>query len=226
MAYTPTVIRLNPSSGDGSRPGAPSSSNQIAVFVDGAGVGDVQGETQWRTWSELGKQKSRTKENKPEVKKMAGTIIRQPGRAKRVASGPVNSKIVSYLDPPPGDKTMPPPCDPPSRTIGKTPQKQGKESRIGDGVGDLMSSFTPFRDGVRLVSPILDFSLGADLSFLMQPAQSGIASPGYANTHTPGPMKLKPVGKKALTMSMEAGLLRQNPLKNHPLASEMLDKSL
>ena len=60
----------------------------------------------------------------------------------------------------------------------------------------------------------------------MQPAQSGIASPGYANTHTPGPMKLKPVGKKALTMSMEAGLLRQNPLKNYPLAGEMLDKSL
>ena len=99
-------------------------------------------------------------------------------------------------------------------------------SRIGDGVGDLMSSFAPFCHGVRLVSPILDFSLGADLSFLMQPALSGIASPGYANTHTPGPMKLKPVANKALTMSMEAGLLQQNPLKNYPLASEMLDKSL
>lgn len=151
-AYTPTVIRPNTSLSGGSRPAAPPSTNQIAIFVDGVGAGDLQGETESSPWPELGTRKSRTKENIPEVKKMAGTIIRQPGRAKRIAFGLVKSKIVPYRDPPPGDQPMPPPCDPPSRAIGKTPQKKGKESRIGDGAVELTPSFTPFHDGVRVSS--------------------------------------------------------------------------
>ena len=145
-----TVIRPKPSPSD-ARPTASSSNSRIAVYVDGGPSDDPQAEVEPSPWPELGTRKSRIKENIPEVKKMAGTIIRQPGRAQRIASGPATPMFVPYRDPPPGDESMPPPSDPLPRTIGKTPQTRETGSRIPVAVQST-PSFTPFRDEVRVLA--------------------------------------------------------------------------
>ena len=145
-----TVIRPKPSTSD-ARPAASSSNSQIAVYVDGGQSDDPQGESEPSPWPELGTRKSRIKENISEVKKMAGMIIRQPGRVQHIASGPATSQIVPYRDPPPGSESMPPPSDPLPRTIRKTPQTREMGLRIPVVVPPT-PRFTPFQDEVCMLA--------------------------------------------------------------------------
>ena len=75
----------------------------LQVFVDPSGL--LYKETQ-RTPKHQFQTSVRVKENIPEAKKAGGTTLKQAGKSKRVASGPVSSKIAVFRD------DMPPPLVP------------------------------------------------------------------------------------------------------------------
>jgi hypothetical protein len=130
---------------------------RLQVFVDSSSEEQSAG-IQTNAWPELGTRKGRIKENIPEVKKMAGTTIRQPGRSARVAASTTTvSQIVPYRDPEPSRRTeIPPlPARPSQRTKG-VPKTQGKSIEVfrdGEDTTEVPCTpkFTPFRDEVRLV---------------------------------------------------------------------------
>lgn len=103
-------------------PPIPSSSSnaRMQIFFDPTGE-EAEAPT-GSEWKELDARKTRVKENVPETKKLAGATIKQPGRAKRIASaasgasGSSSSKIVPYRDTDAGE--MPPSALPASRSTG------------------------------------------------------------------------------------------------------------
>lgn len=147
-------------------PAPASSSNgaRMDVFVDASASARLPAGT---AWPELGTRKTRVKENAPEVGTLAGSTLRQAGRARRAASGTgpagAGSRIVPYRDPVQEERAeMPPPSVPASRAKAgagaapKTPAR-GLIVTYRDGDADEVETpatpgFTPFRDEVRLHS--------------------------------------------------------------------------
>jgi hypothetical protein len=145
-----------------SRPDRPilSSSRGLQIHVDPTSSSSQAREIQTNPWPDLGTRKGRIKENVPEVKKMAGSTIRQPGRSARIAAGTASgsstaSVIVPYRDPDPNDAKM---LHPPTRTskgakgVPKTPGKavevfEDEEEPIAQVT--CSPRFVPFRDEVR-----------------------------------------------------------------------------
>ena len=158
----------------------PSVSNgRLQVFVDPSNS-DAPPEIQTNPWPELGVRKVRVKENVPEVKKMSGTTIKQPGRSARIATGTASgsrtaSQIVPYRDPDlPKSKKIPPPSMVTQRSkktvAPKTPAKtivvfqDGDGDGNGNGNGEVSSvpctpKFIPFCDEVRFHVLIYFFML-------------------------------------------------------------------
>lgn len=89
---------------------APRPNGRIPVFVDPTGAGAENDPAQAAPWPELGTRKARVKENIPEVRKAAGTTLRQP-RSARAGSTSTASRIPVYRDPEPAAE-MPPPGAP------------------------------------------------------------------------------------------------------------------
>ena len=79
----------------------------LQVFVDPSGL--LYKETQ-RTPKHQFQTSVRVKENIPEAKKAGGTTLKQAGKSKRVASGPVSSKIAVFRN-----EDRPPPVPVPSK---------------------------------------------------------------------------------------------------------------
>ena len=140
-ALTTSRSTLTPSgsSRPTSTPSGPNS--RLQIFVDPSGAEAEAAEA--AAWPDLGTRKTRVKENIPEVKKLAGTTIKQSGRSKRVTSGnsgssaaASSSRLVPYRDPEPVG--MPPPPDPASKktAVGALPSTPATPR------------FTPFRDDV------------------------------------------------------------------------------
>ena len=86
---------------------APRPNGRLQVFVDPSGAAS-QGnlEDDQTPYPDVGTRKTRVKENVTETKKAGGTTLKQAGKSKRVASGPVPSKIAVFRD---EDSNMPPP---------------------------------------------------------------------------------------------------------------------
>ena len=149
-----TTSRSTLTSSGSSRPiTTPSGPNsRLQIFVDPSGVEAEAAEA--AAWPDLGTRKSRVKENIPEVKKLAGTTIKQSGRSKRVTSGnsgsstaASSSRLVPYRDPEPVG--MPPPPVPVSK-------KTAPFADCGDAAGapsptPATPRFTPFRDDVSFM---------------------------------------------------------------------------
>lgn len=145
-----------------------SSNSRIQIFVDPSGSEAQTAEAIHNdttgSWEDLGTRKTRIKENVPEVKKLAGTTLKQAGRSKRIASSSGSgsgsgittsgsgSKIIPFRDPPvpsAGDISVPPFV--PTREVprGFIPlvDQQVPESAAGVMVPGT-PKFTPFRDEV------------------------------------------------------------------------------
>src|SRR5258708_10455638 len=56
--------------------------SRLEIFVDP--TGEVSNSNNTNEWSDLGTRKTRIKENAPDVKKMVGSTIKQPGKSKRL----------------------------------------------------------------------------------------------------------------------------------------------
>lgn len=188
QALAPTLGSSTTSSSQSSRtsssrtlPSFPSTSHtpqhnsRLQIFVDPTGeqalstepaaarIGDTN------EWNELGTRKTRIKENSPDVKKMSGSTIKQPGKSKRLAAAAnregtgSNSKIMVFRDPAPED--MPPtpvPASSAQRSSGSGSSlssskgivpfvdKQHEESAVAGSCPPCTPSvkFTPFRDEV------------------------------------------------------------------------------
>jgi len=140
------------------------SSSRLEIFVDPTGEETHSYNT--NEWSDLGTRKTRIKENAPEVKKMVGSTIKQPGKSKRLAAASVigtgtsSSGISVFRDPAPGLPPAPSssqkPCGSASG-LGQTPAKgftpfvdaHPKETPAGvsaQQAGAPVMKFTPFRD--------------------------------------------------------------------------------
>lgn len=126
---------------------APRPNGRIPVFVAPSGVEEEPVEA--APWPELGTLKMRTKENVPEVRKAAGTKLRQP-RSARAASTSTASRIPVYRDPEPA-ADMPPPAAPGHKKAKSTiavfrdeeaPSGSGSAPRKDKGKG----SISVFRD--------------------------------------------------------------------------------
>lgn len=144
-----------------------SSNSRIQIFLDPSGseahAAHANHNDMASAWEDLGTRKTRIKENVPEVKKLAGTTLKQAGRSKRIASSSGSgsgmttsgsgSKIVPFRDPPvppAGDISMPPPLVPTKEVPrGFIPlvDQQVPESAAGVMVPGT-PKFTPFRDEV------------------------------------------------------------------------------
>ena len=143
------------------------SNSRIQIFLDPSGSEAQAAEAihndMTSGWEDLGTRKTRIKENVPEVKKLAGTTLKQAGRSKRIASSSGSgsgmttsgsgSKIVPFRDPPvppAGDISLPPPFvrtkEVPRGFIPLVDQ-QVPESAAGSMVPGTLK-FTPFRDEV------------------------------------------------------------------------------
>ena len=85
----------------------PRPNGRLQVFVDPSGplYGETQRTLKHQFWTSV-----QVKENVPETKKAGGTILKRAGKSKRVASGPVSSKIAVF-----GDEDRPPPVPVPSK---------------------------------------------------------------------------------------------------------------
>ena len=86
---------------------APRPNGHLQVFVDPSGP--LYGEIQ-RTLKHHIQTSVRVKENVPETKKAGGTTLKRAGKSKRVASGPVLSKIAVFRN-----EDRPPPVPVPSK---------------------------------------------------------------------------------------------------------------
>lgn len=192
----------------------PAANARLQIFMDPTGLESSQAaETSANAWTDLGTRKTRIKENVPEVKKFAGTTLKQAGRSKRVASGSgssssasaaaSSSKIIPYRDTAPAD--MAPPTVPAGkkgqdavpRTPAKTKITPCVDDKEGAGLGAGLSTpmFTPFRDDVPST-----------------PTDTAAPAPESV-------MKVKKVGMKAPVLASEAEALRKDPLKNYSKAS-------
>lgn len=215
---------------------AASNPSQLQIFVDPMGSSSQVDDPSSDAWQDLGTRKTRIKENVPEVKKMAGTTLKQAGKSKRIASSSAASSSKSgsgggttsvsggfavFRDPGPEEEgstavaAMPPPAVIPKAkggapTLPKTPAR---------------STFVPFID---------DSSTASGQDTLATPVQGGPpATPkftpfrdGTASTLAPtstastagltdSVIKVKKAGLKAPMMSSEAEALRKDPLKNY-----------
>ncbi|PCH35271.1 hypothetical protein WOLCODRAFT_107216, partial [Wolfiporia cocos MD-104 SS10] len=126
----------SPSPAPTQTPAAPRPNARIPVFIDPDGTADTDPASP-SPWPELATRKSRIKENVPEVKKMAGTTLRQAGRSHRSAAS--SSRIPVYRDPESDSAAaMPPPAAPVSRQDSKSKSK---------------STFAVFRDDDAAAAP-------------------------------------------------------------------------
>jgi len=151
-ALTTTRTTLAPSGS--SRPSSltPSVPNsRLQVFMDPSGA-EAEA-TEAGAWPDLGTRKSRVKENVPEVKRLAGTTIKQSGRSKRVASGSSGnstgtsgSRIVPYRDPDPVG--LPPVIPASKKATGFVPFMDGGGAAPTAPSTPAAPRFTPFRDDV------------------------------------------------------------------------------
>ena len=163
---TSSTVQPQPLASSTARPAA---NTRLQIFMDPTGSESSEVvDTFPNAWTDLGIRKNRIKENVPEVKKLAGTTLRQAGRSKRVASSSgssssastaaSSSKIVPYRDADPADMA-PPPVPAAKRgqdTVPRTPAKSQITAFV-DGKGEIglgVSStpmFTPFRDEVSML---------------------------------------------------------------------------
>jgi hypothetical protein len=196
--------------------------------VDPTGSESQAAEAASNTWTDLGTRKTRIKENVPEVKKLAGTTLKQAGRTKRLASSSASgaaaaassSKIIPYRDPSPSD--MPPPPAPAPKkgrdAVPRTPTKSqitpfvdSQEGTVSETV-PATPQFTPFRDEVRL-------GHSSSLHMTLIPIFQTVTPPtGVAIPVPESVMKVKKAGIKAPALASEAEALRKDPLKNYPEA--------
>ncbi|GBE88748.1 Mitotic spindle checkpoint component mad3 [Sparassis crispa] len=97
---------------------APHSNARLEIFLDPSGSPENDPTLAETSWPELGTRKSRIKENIPEVKKAAGTTLRQPGRPQRTVAAAA-PRMAVYRDPDPDQaadaQEMPPPPVPATR---------------------------------------------------------------------------------------------------------------
>lgn len=142
-------------------PAAPPNA-RLQTYVDPSDSEPEQREATGNAYPDLGTRKTRIKENVAEVKKLAGTTLKQAGKSKRAASGSGSgsavasgSRIVAYRDPGPAAAEMPPPAVPASNkgldAVPKTPAKSRIVPFGGEEVEDVPATpkFTPFRDEAR-----------------------------------------------------------------------------
>jgi hypothetical protein len=143
-----------------------SSNSRLQIFVDPSGT-DSPVENSLDSWQDIGTRKSRVKENVPEVKKIAGTALKQAAKSKRIASTSAyssGSKIAIYREPGPG--VMPPPAGPsktktttaakppPPKTPAETSfrpfvDEPSAATLVAVPIGHLATpKFTPFKDDV------------------------------------------------------------------------------
>lgn len=156
-----------------SPPVVPSSNSRLQIFVDPTGEESAAASNSG--WAELGTRKTRVKENVPETKKLAGTTIKQAGKAARIASSSSgsSSKIVPYRDP--NDQPSPPattttssaarapssskaPVKPAFAPFVDTPEEKPAVPSV-PAVPAPAAKFTPFRDEVRVLFCILGESM-------------------------------------------------------------------
>ncbi|KAF7318845.1 BUB1 N-terminal domain-containing protein [Mycena chlorophos] len=207
-----TVLATTSTSGPaphGSRPTQTATSSNNAtrpnfqVFEDpNSEAADASG----NAWPELGTRKTRIKENVPNSKKMAGSTLRQPGRAQRLASASSGSRaastIVPYVDS--EEDRMPPPAPPATTssslkkksTVPQTPARSAIQPFV-DG-GD---------DGVPATPKFVPFQDEASTTVMSTPAPESV-------------MKVKSSTADARTFGAlsEAESLRRDPLKNYSAA--------
>ncbi|KAF8348601.1 other/BUB protein kinase [Amanita rubescens] len=193
-ALTTTRTTLAPSGS--SRPSSltPSVPNsRLQVFVDPSGAEAEAAEA--GAWPDLGTRKSRVKENVPEVKRLAGTTIKQSGRSKRVASGSSGnsagtsgSRIVPYRDPDPVG--LPPVIPTSKKTGGFVPFMDGGGAAPTAPSPPATPRFTPFRDDDA------------------QATSSAVAD-------VESVIKVKKAGTKQPMPASETEALRKDPLKNY-----------
>lgn len=138
---------------------APRENTRLQVFLDPTGEEAQTAEligNNTNEWSDLGTRKTRIKENALEVKKMAGSTIKQPGKSKRLAAASLsgtgiasNSKISVFRDPVPRDVPISP--DPSSSSQ--------KSSGAGSGLNPTSTKgFTPFEDEQPKENPFVRLS--------------------------------------------------------------------
>ena len=163
---TPSTHQPRPLASSTARPAA---NARLQIFMDptGSESSEVM-DTSPNAWTDLGTRKTRIKENVPEVKKLAGTTLRQAGRSKRVASSSgtsssastaaSSSKIVPYRDTDPAGMAPPPvpaakrgqDAEPRTPTKSQITVLEDCKEEIGLGVPST-PMFTPFRDEVSML---------------------------------------------------------------------------
>ncbi|KAJ6472635.1 Mad3/BUB1 homology region 1-domain-containing protein [Mycena vulgaris] len=178
-----------PSAGDLPAP----SNERLQVFVD---ADSESADAAGNAFPDVGTRKTRVKENVPETKKMSGSMLRQPGKTKRLASAGVSTPaFVPYVDP--EAAAMPPPPVPAAKkardVVPRTPSKSQMQPFVDDEDGGVPSTpkFVPFQDEPDIVSPTMS-----------TPAPESV-------------MKVKKADTKEDTPTSEAEALRRDPLKNY-----------
>lgn len=178
--------------------------SRLQVFVDPSGAEpDSADSVAGSAWPDLGTRKSRIKENIPEVKKLAGTTLKQSSRSKRAASGnsgtsngaASTSGIVPYRDPDPTELSTP---TPKSKRGFRPFVDSGEMAETAPPPTPAAPSFTPFRD--------------EDI-----PASTSSS----AATDAESVIKVKKAGMKQSVPTSEAEALRKAPLKNYELERDV-----
>ncbi|KAF9530226.1 other/BUB protein kinase [Crepidotus variabilis] len=215
-----TSMRPTPSSSNTRATTTPQSNSRLQIFVDPTGESaqatDLAGASA-NEWNELDSRKARVKENVPEVRKMVGSTIKQPGKSKRLAAAAAGaaassstSKISIFRDPPPGEASPVSSSKSPSSSASKSfapfvdaPQEDAEKGTQGSLDGSSSPAFTPFRDEDYTTSPV-------------------ISGPSTSDSTT---LQAKKVDLKAAESTSEAEALRRDPLKNYPAGIRGIDSS-
>ncbi|KAA1472443.1 hypothetical protein DENSPDRAFT_872196 [Dentipellis sp. KUC8613] len=172
---------------------------RMQIFVDPTGSeAQSAADSSTTPWEELGGRHARIKENIPEVGKMSGSTIKQPGRHQRIASASSSSRIAVFRDTPGAGDMLPPPVPTDKRGKVAVPSTPSRSTtflpfRDGDGTSTETPStpkFTPFRDEEATT-----------------PSSSGAVPDSV--------MKVKKAGGKGPFTASEAEALRKDPFKNY-----------
>ncbi|KAI0918641.1 hypothetical protein AcW1_009524 [Taiwanofungus camphoratus] len=193
------VFSAPSSSSSSTNPSRPNA--RLHIFVDPSGDAENDPSTSTTPWPELGTRKSRIKENIPEVKKAAGTTLRQAGRAQRAASTVSAPRIAVYRDPEPGqavETEMPPPPVPMVKKSEKAKsavvvfRDDGADNDDRSPTLPSTPKFVPFRDE--------------------EPATPSTSTSVVSGTI----MKPKAIGPRRDGLGLtEAEALRKDPFKNY-----------
>ncbi|KZT25764.1 hypothetical protein NEOLEDRAFT_1021766, partial [Neolentinus lepideus HHB14362 ss-1] len=210
----------------------PAPNARLQVFVDP--TGELSESSTTNDFPDVGDRVTRVKENIPEMKKAAGTTLRQAGKSKRLASARSAAPriaIAVYRDPEPeedGTSDMPSPPAPTGKkgkTVAASSQSKGKTRAFTPFCDTDTDQPTSSRSAIKTdgFRPFCDadadgteIAQTAKVASSFTPYRDEVSIPTSQSSSAEEPViKIKKAGAKATVPVTEAEALRRDPFKNY-----------